>query len=122
MNQPTLPYDSDLAGQRARDEGMARVEFATERRIPRWGDMALDVLRDVAFNAEEFSADDVHDAAARLGLPEPHDKRAWGPVMMRAVRTGLCRKSGRYRNSTRANVHAMPLPIYTSMVWRGGEW
>ena len=108
-------------GAKLRDEGMARVEEATEKIAPSWKDTALAIVRLVARKQAEFCADDLHRVADLVELEEPSDKRAWGPVMMVSIRRGVCEKSGKYCNSERAKVHAMPLPIYTSLLYEEEE-
>lgn len=77
-----------------RDEGMKAAAEHADRSVPGWGDTAYAaVCRYIAWphNPPRFTTEDVRVWAK---LEEPPDRRAWGAVMVRAVRSGLIRKVG----------------------------
>jgi hypothetical protein len=104
-------------GEQLRDAGMRRVEAGAEHDNPNWPAEAMYVVKQVAKIQETFIADDVHNMADSLGLKPPRDKRAWGPIMRRAMCSGVCTKTGQYVNTERASRHAAPVPIYQSLVY-----
>lgn len=92
MKQPTL--DEALA---AAQDGMDRAERHAD---PDWKQAARDVIARLAVSGEPFTSDDV--CAALDQVPESiHDRRAVGPMIAAAGRSGLIRKTGDMRRSTR---------------------
>lgn len=98
----------------AKDDGMARVE---EHAAPGWSDVMLDLVIEVAQRRPTFTADDVFKIAYARGIAErTHDRRAFGPVMTRAAKQGLCRKADVAPIlSARASRHRAPLTVWTSL-------
>ena len=118
--QPVLPgmqrTEPKEPGVTERDLGMERVAVSAGEA---WMDHAYQVVRYVAQTHNEFTADHLHHAGAHLGLPQPPDPRAWGPVMMKARKVGIIVKTGKYKPSRRPTCHRRPIPVYLSMIHRG---
>lgn len=90
---------------------MARVEAHSG---VAWQDEADLVLGLLVRRQPEITADDLWKA----GLSRPHDGRALGTVVMRAVRDSLLADTGRSTRSTLAVRHRRPLTVWKSLVYR----
>jgi len=108
--------EAKMSGIAERDLGMARVAVSAG---DEWVSRAYRIVEHLARLHTEFTADHVHRAASVFGLPSAPDPRAWGPVMMRARKTGIIFKTGKYVHSTRPECHRRPIPVYMSMIYRG---
>lgn len=97
-----LAGDRDAARRRSaqeRDDALAQVEAAAD---PLWMDQAWDALVAWLKTHPEFFCDDLWTT----NLAEPREARALGPVILRAARENLMRKSGEYRKSARSHMSA----------------
>jgi len=106
-------YGESVAAKR---EGMQRVADHAE---PGWGDQMLDLVKVVCRCQRQFTADDVFVQAAALGIAKAtHDRRAFGPVMMRAAKAGWCVKADcAPRNSARKSCHAGAMTVWDSLLF-----
>lgn len=113
-------YQERMAASRAaRDEGMERIASVTP---PGWATAMYECIEEVCRIMPQFTADDIFDVADRRRVPPIHDKRAFGPVMMRASRNKLCTKADcAPRPSRRASLHASPLSVWNSALYRGSS-
>jgi hypothetical protein len=70
-----------------------------------------------------FTSDDVYRRAYAVGLTaNTHDQRAFGPVMMRLAKAGVCRKASLPPvNSQRATLHASPRSVWESLIYGQGN-
>lgn len=84
-----------------RDAAMQRVAEKADRVSPGWSDEAAAFLRQFAGRTEWFTSADVIGMAVEAGIPQPHDRRAWGPVFMAAARSGLIAQDGFSRHAWR---------------------
>lgn len=107
-----------LQQQRAiqlRDQGMAHAVEHADECVAGWGETAYRAVREFISRRERherFTTEDVREWAK---LEEPPDRRAWGAVMMRAVRGGLIHKAG-YRPHRDPSRHKG-----VSTVWSAGN-
>lgn len=100
----------------ARDEGMSRVEAGASIG---WTDLMYELVVEVAKARPRFTSDDVFDLAELRGTSTTHDLRAFGPVMMRAARDGVCQKADCAAiPSRRASLHASPRAVWESLICR----
>ena len=98
----------------AKESGMSRSEAGA---LPEWSYLMLELVERTARKRRFFTSDDVFDLYyERSGAPTTHDSRAFGPVMMRAAKSGLCRKTDRVVPSRRKSLHASPRSIWESLV------
>lgn len=99
----------------ARDEGMTRVE---DNAALGWTDTMFTLVEEVARRHQTFTSDDVFDLAEARGVANgTHDARAFGPVMMRAAKAGLCVKANVASiPSRRASLHASPRAVWMSLI------
>ena len=108
MTQPTLfdepptRQDREDAASAGRDQGLADAEAHADRQ---WKADAWAWLTDYLREHDEFFPDD----ACREG-PQPREKRAWGPIILRASRAGMIVRAG-FRSRTSGHMTA-------ATVWR----
>ena len=98
----------------AKIAGIARGEAAA---IQGWSALMGVLVQQVARSKSTFTSDDVFDLLElRAGSPTTHDARAFGSVMLRAARTGICRKTNTVAPSRRKSLHASPRAIWESLI------
>lgn len=101
----------DAAAARARrDEALARVDAHAPAD---WKARAQAVLVDVARRQPELIATDLWKA----GLDAPHEPRALGAVLQRAVREGILAPTGRVAQTDRTKAHARPCAVWRSLLY-----
>jgi hypothetical protein len=112
--EPPKPSKSDA--KEAKRLGMETVERAAD---PDWRGTMLDLVVRVARSRPRFTSDDVFDLYEGTGSTSTtHDLRAFGPVMMRAAKLGVCRKAECAPiNSRRASLHASPRAVWDSLIF-----
>lgn len=111
--------DRQQSAVAAKQEGMARAEAHA---APGWADSMYALVVEVAKSSAQFTSDDVFDLADARGVPMTHDGRAFGPVMMRAARGGVCCKANvAARPSRRASNHARPVAVWDSLIHKRGH-
>lgn len=106
MNQMDLDFSRAL-----RDDGISRALAHANHDTKGWADHAYSYVEMLARRNVEFLSDDVRVAAEAAGLPPAPDPRAWGGVILRAVRAGLIKRVG-WANSTRPECHARPGSVW----------
>lgn len=109
--QPTLwdqPHGRTRAARARRRDGMARADDHADSR---WKIDAWTWLVAYLRSHPTFFADDVWPA----GCPRPAEARAFGPLVLRAAREGLIRKTGTFRPRTSGNL--TPAPVWESLVY-----
>lgn len=81
-----------------------------------WSDLALEAIRTVATNNQEFTPDDIW----ATGLEKPAEARVLGGVMRRARTEGLIEKTGRVQPTTQPESHATDVAIWRSRIYKSG--
>lgn len=118
-NQPDLfsitPPTVEAAEER-REAGMDLVAGATD---PTWAEDAYDMICRYAEVHEFFFVDAWWTWAGERGLDQPPSPRGLGPVVLRAARDGVIRKTGSYAPSTRSNLS--PKPIWVCVPYSGSR-
>lgn len=98
-----------------RNEAMDRVERNASEA---WKILMATLVKQVATTKQHFTSDDVFAKYDELvDPPKTHEPRAFGPVMMRAARDGLCRKTPNFDTTVRPSMHAQPIRIWESLVY-----
>jgi hypothetical protein len=100
---------------RAKKAGMAQVDAGADNG---WKELMADLVRQTAEQNQLFTTDDVmalfNESGSNLTTK---DKRALGPVMMRAAKAGICKKSDApARASKRRTLHASPIQVWESLI------
>jgi len=97
----------------ARDEAMAQADHGAN---DIWKDSALSCIRaickDLGFGTG-FTTDLVWTYLERdFPGAHTHEPKALGPIMARAAKMGLIRKTGTWKESERAECHARPMQVW----------
>lgn len=100
-----IPMDA----RKARDEAMDRVEAHADED---WKAMAMQAVQELARYPAPFTTDAVWALLRHWEVTPPHEPRAMGPIMMKAVRLGLIVPTGEYKQSTSVVNHARNLRVY----------
>ena len=101
--------------QEAAAEAIALADAGANKK---WKELVYQLLLETAREARYFTADHVFAKLDAIpDAPVTRDNRAFGAVILRAARAGICRKTDKpYVPSTRRNCHAKPLPIWESLI------
>jgi hypothetical protein len=108
---PEITAQRDAASEAARAEGIAAVDDNADEQ---WKEEALAFVQAYLQQHPTLFGDDLWAA----GLPEPRERRALGPVILRAARNGWMEKSGDHRASHSS--HGIPKPIWLSLIHQEG--
>jgi len=103
----------ELDAVRRRDLALAQVADAAD---PSWASAAWDALVAYLRSHETFFGDDFW---LETNLERPRESRALGPIVLRAARQGLMKKSGEFRPSAQSNMQSKP--VWTSLVHSSNE-
>lgn len=94
-----------------RDAGIEQAADHANAVHTKWTDKAFEFLRKyLGYTAGEFQTEDVRIAGLNV-LPEPPSKRAWGAVMIAAVKAGLIKKTG-YAPVNNPRAHRTPATVW----------
>jgi hypothetical protein len=99
-----------------RDRGIARANNAAN---PEWKAFMYDGIVVVAREKQFFTSDDVEELRILCGGPATHENRAFGALMLRARRNGVCRPTGSFEASRRRILHASPRRVWESLIYPG---
>ena len=97
-------------GEQLRDQGIERAVTHADKEIPNWQETAFRFLRHYIKTHKEFLAEDVRETST-FEVPEPPSNRAWGAVMVRAVKEGLIEKNG-YKKVSNPLAHKTPATLW----------
>lgn len=82
-------------GREARDAGMAKAAEHAEVVVPGWNDLAFDQFKEFLSNHPgEFMGEDFRAYCAMVDFPLPPHARAFGGVILRAVKAGIISRTG----------------------------
>jgi hypothetical protein len=103
------------AAEILRDEGIMRAVDHADKVHEQWSDRAFSTLTDyielIGGAGSEFTSEMVRFYAEDQGLPKAPDQRAWGAVMLKAVRANKCKKKG-WATATDPKVHCNPVTLW----------
>jgi hypothetical protein len=106
------------AAQAAKAEGMAR---AADNAAAGWTETMYALVIEVARARRRFTSDDVYRLAEERAVPPTPEGRAFGQVMLRAARNGVCKKADCAPvPSARRSLHASPRAVWDSLVLTEG--
>lgn len=99
MTQPEFDFNKkakDEVGKILRDDGIKRAVDHADRVDPGWQDKAYKFLieRYLPQKNGPFMTEDVRSFAAYWDIDPPPDNRAWGHVIVKAVKAGILKKAG----------------------------
>ncbi len=95
-----------------KEEAMHRAYIHAEED---WRVAAYAAVNRLARKQRDLTTDDVWEAIP--ANVQTHEPRALGPIMALAARNGLIRKTGTWRETTRAAAHQRPVAVWASNVY-----
>lgn len=109
--QPRL--DILFTAEQLRDAGMALALEHADAKIPKWGDMCYELLKQyLVITSGTFLTEYFRPWAESIkGLPAPPTPKAYGPVMNRAARAGIIKHLG-YAPTSNPKGHKHPSSIW----------
>lgn len=111
MTTATTNKQLDLfSGQELRDAGMQAAVDHANCVHPKWSDAAYNFLLIYMKQFKEFMVEEVRQASEGT-VPQAPNQRAWGGIVVRAVRLGLIRRKG-FRNVANAKAHCTPATVW----------
>lgn len=109
MSQLTI-FD-EIQSATLRDKGMESAVNHANNVHPNWGDRAYNYLMYFIRNNDRFMTEDVRRAAAEINFPDPPSQRAWGAVIIKAVKAGKIRRAG-YAAVKNPKAHGTPASVW----------
>lgn len=91
------------------------IDFARqgqEKQDPDWYAKANDLLRKYVNFGEKFITEDFRLWAELNGLEKPKEKRAYGPLILSAVKSGLIIWTGEYKEMVASHSHGCPKKVW----------
>lgn len=118
MTPRQLTLDAQLA-ERRRDRGIERAATGAAQVDAEWAERMFEAVAICATALPEFICDDVWTFASAEDRAFPRPK-ALGAVILRAARRGWIARTDRVRLTANARRHRSPVPVWRSLIWRGG--
>ena len=103
-------HEAPKGGEYYRDRGMEKALSHADLITEKWSERAYNFLRDYMRYSTVFMTEDVRAASKGL-VPEPPSNRAWGAVIMRAIREGRIRRIG-FQAVKNAKAHCTPAALW----------
>jgi len=99
-----------FSGEELRDFGIEQATQNADRQNPNWSNLAYNFLLKYIKENKEFMAEEVRIKSEDF-IPIPPSNRAWGGVIVRAVKSGLIKRKG-YKNVKNAKAHCTPATLW----------
>jgi hypothetical protein len=103
FNQP--PYTP-------KELGIIRSETKQEQLEPGWQDLAIEKLKIYIQSTNQFITEDFRLWAEQNGLSQPPEPRAYGALILKAIKLGLIRWSGHYQEMKNPKSHNCPKKVW----------
>lgn len=100
-------------------ETRAAVESVEANANEGWKAAAYRCVLQVAERQAEFTADDVMELLEKLPV-STHTLRAFGGVMVQAMKNGIAEQTPRAKPSKRKNQHNCPIRVWRSRIYKPG--
>ena len=101
-------------GAMLRDQGINKAIDHANRIEDSWSDIAFTFLRSYMINHRMFMIEEVREASKGI-VPEPPSTRAWGGIVVKAVKQGLITRVG-FKNVKNAKAHCTPASLWMSLI------
>lgn len=114
MNQLDLfsqPLESETTKEQLRDAGIRQAVDHADMLHINWSENAFQYLKHYIRDNKVFMAEDVRESARGI-IPEPPSKRAWGGVIVRAVKQGMITRIG-FSNVKNIKAHCTPATLWS---------
>lgn len=103
-----------VSAKAAGEKGMLTAATHAEEVLPGWNERAFRLfMQYAAGNPDGFQTDEARAWAEAVGLEAPPDKRAWGGVTTRALKSGLIKAVG-YRKQAAVTCHGSPKAVWAA--------
>lgn len=102
-----------LTGAELRDKGISNAIGHAEFKSPGWNEQAYQFLIKYIKTVDEFMTEDLREAA-KGSVEEPPSLRAWGGVIVRAVKEKLITRK-EFRNVKNAKAHSTPASVWNKI-------
>ena len=97
-------------GSQLRDKGIKQAIDNADNTHEKWSDKAYKFLVNYIKSQNEFMTEDLR-LASEKEIPKPPSNRAWGGIILRAVRAGLITRD-RFSNVKNAKAHKTPATVW----------
>ncbi len=97
-------------GSQLRDKGIKQAVNNANNAHDKWSDKAYNFLVSYIKSQHEFMTEDVR-VASEKEIPKPPSNRAWGGIILRAVRAGLIIRD-RFSNVKNVKAHKTPATVW----------
>ena len=97
-------------GSQLRDKGIKQAVDNADNAHEKWSDKAYRFLVNYIKSQNEFMTEDLR-LASEKEIPKPPSNRAWGGIILRAVRAGLITRD-RFSNVKNAKAHKTPATVW----------
>ena len=106
----SVAREAAMAAARARaEQGMSRAERRAERMHAGWCATALDALRRFAASQHGMWTIETARSVIEQEIPKPSDGRAWGIVVVRAIKAGFIVKTSKTDAAASSNGAQKPM-------------
>ena len=99
-----------FTSQNLRDKGIQQAINHADEVQPLWSEQAYNCLLNYIRYNDEFMTEDVREASKNQ-LSEPPSARAWGGIIVKAVKCGLIYRKG-FKNVSNVKAHCTPASIW----------
>ena len=97
-------------GSQLRDKGFKKAIDNANDTHEKWSDKAYKFLVSYIKSQDEFMTEDLR-LASEKEIPNPPSNRAWGGIILRAVRAGLIHRVG-FSNVKNVKAHRTPATVW----------
>ena len=97
-------------GSQLRDKGIKQAVDNADNAHEKWSDKAYRFLVNYIKSQNEFMTEDLR-LASEKEIPKPPSNRAWGGIILRAVRAGLITRD-RFSNVKNVKAHKTPATVW----------
>ena len=97
-------------GSQLRDKGIKQAIDNADNTHEKWSDKAYRFLVNYIKSQNEFMTEDLR-LASEKEIPKPPSNRAWGGIILRAVRARLITRD-RFSNVKNAKAHKTPATVW----------
>lgn len=108
--QMTMRFHGSLTPEQHRDRGMKAAIDHANMITDNWSEKAYGFLRSYMTSHSVFMAEQVREASAGI-ITEPPSGRAWGAIIVRAVKEGLISRIG-FQTVKNARAHCTPAAVW----------
>ena len=97
-------------GSQLRDKGIKQAIDNADNTHEKWSEKAYKFLVNYIKSQDEFMTEDLR-LASEKEIPKPPSNRAWGGIILRAVRAGLITRD-RFSNVKNVKAHKTPATVW----------